>query len=483
MTFMRWRHPGAKACGARGPRARVGVELLENRLAPAASLTAALNGSVVVFDSPRLNNDALTLGVDAAGRLRHNLFSAGAPGFASDIDLDSRTPGVQARTLAQLTAIEVNTRGGVDAVTINGLVGAAGMLDVRLTAVEHVAIHLTGASETVTLSSHADHLDIETGSLDFHVVGAHELILDGRGGTDTVTVNSLAGARVPRDIDLIAERVNILGGSGTDNFALRSHAGHLDVFHNGLDFHVIGARELVIDGRGGNDAVIVNSLAGARVPADIDLIAEQVQLVGTGAADSFTLKAHVGHLDVLHTGVAFHVVNAQAVSVHGLGGNDLIQVQNLAAITPPRLILNGGAGNDVYNLATTRGNVLVRDSGGSDTLNFVGLTVGIRLDLQLGGGQLQRVTSGLGLALLGLFENVIGTNYADLVIGNGAANVLRGLNGNDTLIGLGGNDRLDGGAGLDRYQDGAGTDVLVDVDNVGFVNGTRRTFRNRTLTV
>jgi Ca2+-binding RTX toxin-like protein len=57
-------------------------------------------------------------------------------------------------------------------------------------------------------------------------------------------------------------------------------------------------------------------------------------------------------------------------------------------------------------------------------------------------------------------ENVIGSNYDDLIYGNDAANSLSGGNGNDLLSGLGGNDVISGGNGNDIIFGGVGADTL-----------------------
>jgi Ca2+-binding RTX toxin-like protein len=58
-------------------------------------------------------------------------------------------------------------------------------------------------------------------------------------------------------------------------------------------------------------------------------------------------------------------------------------------------------------------------------------------------------------------ENVIGSNYNDILRGNNSDNVLNGGHGNDGLVGGGGNDTLLGGAGDDYFMNGGpGADIL-----------------------
>ncbi|MGL4960181.1 MAG: calcium-binding protein [Inquilinus sp.] len=58
-------------------------------------------------------------------------------------------------------------------------------------------------------------------------------------------------------------------------------------------------------------------------------------------------------------------------------------------------------------------------------------------------------------------ENLVGTNFTDILKGNAAANVLDGADGRDTLSGGAGADTLNGGEGSDSLNGGAGADVLI----------------------
>jgi Ca2+-binding RTX toxin-like protein len=604
---------------------------------PAASLTASLIGSAVFFDDPVGSDDALVLRTDASGNLSHNLFSDGAAGFESDIDLDSFTPGVQSAALADLQFIAVNTQGGSDAVTVDGL-SASAPLEIDLANAEFVQINTGVADDAVTLSAHEGHLDVSFafqtfhviaaeefvldtgegidavtvedlsaatvpgdidllaevvrintgdaddtvtlsahvrapddahldvlfGGLDFHVIGAQEFILDTQGGEDSITVEDLSAAVVPGDIDLIAETVRINTGDADDEVTLSAHVrgpddAHLDVLFGSLDFHVIGASEFILDTQGGTDSVTVEDLSAATVPSDIDLIAETIRINTGDGDDTVTLSAHVRtpddtHLDVLFGGLdfhvigagtlyldtqggfdsvtvedlssltepvdifiqnaetitfntgrgddvisldahdehldvdfperEFHVIGAQEVFLNTKGGDDIITINDLSSITAPALTINGGRGNDTYQIGTGNAILRIEDSRGTDTLDFSGFgPSGISLDLRKNSDEeAQAVGADLWLALKGVFENVLGSDYADLIIANGGSNVLMGLGGNDTLMGgagndwlfggegddylygQGGNDFLDGGPGLDYLDGGAGDNTLVDPD-------------------
>src|SRR5206468_10544082 len=65
------------------------------------------------------------------------------------------------------------------------------------------------------------------------------------------------------------------------------------------------------------------------------------------------------------------------------------------------------------------------------------------------------------IQLNGTFENVIGTQFDDVINGNSADNVLVGLAGDDTLRGQQGRDVLIGGLGSDRLVANADEDILI----------------------
>jgi hypothetical protein len=106
-------------------------------------------------------------------------------------------------------------------------------------------------------------------------------------------------------------------------------------------------------------------------------------------------------------------------------------------------------GDSLYNFSDASGQSVrnIVDDGGTDTLDFSAVTVGVEMTLVPGGyssvGKLlsgAKALANVTLSLDAVIENVIGTVQADVVVGNAA---------NNTLTGRGGNDTLDGGAGVD----------------------------------
>uniref|UniRef100_UPI0034CF3DFC beta strand repeat-containing protein n=1 Tax=Roseomonas sp. 18066 TaxID=2681412 RepID=UPI0034CF3DFC len=111
-------------------------------------------------------------------------------------------------------------------------------------------------------------------------------------------------------------------------------------------------------------------------------------------------------------------------------------------------VLDGGFGDDV--LIGGRGNDVLIGGAGNDTAQFDDLDSGIVVRLDQGYAE-TRVTGDATAERDDLIsiENVVGTDYADLIIGDENENILFGQDGDDKLEGGAGADFLDGGEGTD----------------------------------
>ena len=99
--------------------------------------------------------------------------------------------------------------------------------------------------------------------------------------------------------------------------------------------------------------------------------------------------------------------------------------------------LTGGSGNDTFifsGLGSLDGALL--GGSGTDTLDYSaydkGDGSGVYVDLGSG--------TATGAAQTGQIENLIGSEFDDILSGDNQANIITGLSGNDTLSGGGGND-------------------------------------------
>ena len=141
--------------------------------------------------------------------------------------------------------------------------------------------------------------------------------------------------------------------------------------------------------------------------------------------------------------------------------------------------LSANVGDTTYTFNQgTRYFETIYDSGGNDTIRFVG-TEAITINLNIGAfsrlsativfdGGVSKETVAIGPSTI--IENAIGGGGADRLTGNSAANVLQGNGGADifkggggadTLIGASGGDKLNGGLGLDTLTGGAGADRFI----------------------
>ena len=151
--------------------------------------------------------------------------------------------------------------------------------------------------------------------------------------------------------------------------------------------------------------------------------------------------------------------------------------------------ISGGSGYDILDyskvnadLNLARGGVLTKSGGlGTDTIagfdieeiranakrvntidGSTGTTASLDVDLST-----NRLTinglPGIGSASLKVvnFQNVNGSENADLIVGDDNANVLDGKGGNDTINGGGGDDTFIGSGGSDTYRGGSGFDTLT----------------------
>ena len=117
--------------------------------------------------------------------------------------------------------------------------------------------------------------------------------------------------------------------------------------------------------------------------------------------------------------------------------------------------LIGGEGADM----------LYGDDEGNDIADYSESTAGVTVNLATGKGKDGHAT---GDTLINI-ENIIGSNFNDILKGDQADNTFEGGSGNDTLEGYGGDDTLEGGEGIDTIEGGDGDDTLeggADADKI-----------------
>jgi Ca2+-binding RTX toxin-like protein len=200
------------------------------------------------------------------------------------------------------------------------------------------------------------------------------------------------------------------------------------------------------------------------------------QLIGLGGND--ILRGN-GGTDYVDGGAgenwAYYDLSSAAVSINlatgAASGGDaqgdiLANIQDLVGSQSGDTLVGDGGGNQLFGLG---GNDSLTGGGGADNLDGGAGEDTAMYDTSSGAIQIN-LAVGQGLAgdaqgdVLTNIEDVVGSNFSDVLTGDANANTLSGGGGNDWLIGLGGPDHLDGGAGQDKaWYDASAAAVTVDL--------------------
>jgi serralysin len=130
--------------------------------------------------------------------------------------------------------------------------------------------------------------------------------------------------------------------------------------------------------------------------------------------------------------------------------------------------LFGEAGDDTFRVTSGDFGDNVDGGSGSDTLNLSGWTnssIAWMVDLAAGTYEFLPNSYGVNGEYTAIsIENVIGSDFNDVINGSGDANMLNGGGGDDTLTGGGGTDTIYGGVGNDDLNGGSSKDDLFGED-------------------
>ena len=142
--------------------------------------------------------------------------------------------------------------------------------------------------------------------------------------------------------------------------------------------------------------------------------------------------------------------------------------------------MEGGTGDDWYVLVPGSDDRVV-DVAGHDTFDFSNALSAITVDLRLDSGEFQTVDVALNrLSIRGVIEDLVGSDFDDVVQGNSAENEIwggdgadqiRGGSGADTIHGGNGADVLNGESGNDELFGDAEADTLLGSDNDDVLHG------------
>ena len=108
--------------------------------------------------------------------------------------------------------------------------------------------------------------------------------------------------------------------------------------------------------------------------------------------------------------------------------------------------LHGGAGND-----------LLDGGNGSDFASYATASAAVQVDLSI---TVAQDTGGAGIDTLTRMENLIGSDFGDILTGDAGVNRIRGGLGEDRIFGQAGSDLLFGEGGSDIIYGGTGNDVI-----------------------
>ena len=129
--------------------------------------------------------------------------------------------------------------------------------------------------------------------------------------------------------------------------------------------------------------------------------------------------------------------------------------------------IDAGGGNDL--LVGGPGGDLLEGNAGIDTASYEDSAAEVAVNLLIGRGFLADAEGDT----LRHIENVIGSNYDDVINGDSGANRIEGLAGDDLIVGLDGPDHLFGNRGDDIISGDLGRDFLFGGAGVDYLDGGR----------
>jgi FG-GAP-like repeat/RTX calcium-binding nonapeptide repeat (4 copies) len=356
------------------------VEPLECRIAPA--YTSFPTGTIVSFLGDAAS-DTLEFS-EENGLLKHNRFTAGDAGFASDFDFESFTPGDQTMAADSSTVITIQLGTGSDTVIL-GADGQAGLLkatfSITNTGADADVLRVDQSAATGAVALTASGNIIASTGVSVFRAGDIFATLDLRtgAGADTVTLSGILATNTnvtagAGDDTVSANgtttRVFLDGGEGNDRLTggnesdiLLGGAGNdLLVGRNGDDFILAGEGfdtfswapgddNDTLEGQDGQDLLVFN---GANISEVFDVSANggRVRLI----RDVATVVMDLNDVEEVQLNT---FAGLDTVNVNDLSGTDVRAVRvSLAASTgnpdglTDTVVLNGTANDDDVHIVT-----------------------------------------------------------------------------------------------------------------------------------
>jgi Ca2+-binding RTX toxin-like protein len=261
-----------------------------------------------------------------------------------------------------------------------------------------------------------------------------------QGRAELISIENVTGSTL-RDAILGNAGANVLDGRDGDD--TMSGAGGDDLLIGGLGNDTL-------DGNEGNDTFVGGSGGDVMTGGDgIDTAdySNSNQGVTVNLTDGFGFLGDAG-------GDRLFGIENLLGSTHGdhlLGNGAANFLAGGAGVDK----IEGGAGNDKIEGGADAD--LLDGGAGIDQLRYAGSSAGVFVSLA---GNVALFGDAAGDTII-RFEDLVGSNFDDVLEGSNDRNFLGGLNGADQLLGQGGDDTLFGDAGNDGLDGGDGSDVLV----------------------
>jgi hypothetical protein len=228
-------------------------------------------------------------------------------------------------------------------------------------------------------------------------------------------------------------------------------------------------------------AVNVSFISGlaSRGDATGDVLINLQNIIGSAYSDTLTGDNGINRIDggdgndILEgRGGADAINGGNGINTLSYASSPAAVMVNLGAHTSSGGDAEGDSFTNVQNiLGSSYDDTLIGDSNannidggpGSNTVSYAGSRRFVEINLVTNvntGGDAE------GDSLTNI-QNILGSDFADILIGNANDNLLNGANGNDLLEGGGGNDLLIGGPGSDTFKiDSKSTNVTIqDFEN------------------
>ncbi len=229
----------------------------------------------------------------------------------------------------------------------------------------------TGTLTATTLSG----LGMGTGGITYSGLAALNISLGSGGNTFTIS-NTSATTVTTLNSGSGNDTVNLLTDSGTTNINTQGGSDTININATGAATGVntgSGTNTVNVGSLAPTIGGIVNSIQGALTVVGSGTDAMNVDDRGSTSAKTGTLTATtLTGLGIGAGGITYSGLAALNISL-GSGGDTILITSTSSATTR----INGGAGNDTFNVRTTTGTFYLNGDGGNNTFNFGSLSPGV----------------------------------------------------------------------------------------------------------